>query len=436
MDGLIEYSNRYNGVTKIFKIIQGATLLKPPHINQAFETALILAQQLKIYSIYRFVESTALDWKITTLRVDKELAAQQFAPYQAQAEKLDKEINMHKNSQNKLSTGLSYIELGNLYLKAGDVTEAFRSYERVYKYYEAGDIYSYFPQWCATMIIERRYDQLQQVYPKEAIPIEKKKREQYTTLLVFQALRCLYQGFQNDFLQIIKDELQHDCIVEDENLLLVTSLREIGVFITVCALARLSRSQVQDLLKSDSIRFFVTQDNECLNILECYISLDYKTLISKLKLFYQEYNQDFIFKKFNFSEILTDKLVKQYLLPYKKISIQKVVNIMGLNQDLALDYLKKLIQNNQINFLYDPIEEVLVQKETEKTKKYETYQKAVKVIASFLHKKQKQMLRYHLGIVHSENGSKNKQDVIELGNMHGFSSLNKVINNFMNFESR
>lgn len=114
---------------------------------------------------------------------------------------------MHKNSQNKLSTGLSYIELGNLFLKAGDVTEAYRSYERVYNYYEAGDIYSYFPQWSACMLVERRYEQLKQITPKEPIPIEKKKREQYTTLIIFQALRCLYQGDMNDFLQIIKDEI-------------------------------------------------------------------------------------------------------------------------------------------------------------------------------------------------------------------------------------
>jgi len=45
-----------------------------------------------------------------------------------------------------------------------------------------------------------------------------------------------------EFLNIIKDNIQHDYVIEEENLLMVSSLREIGVFVTVCALARYSRA--------------------------------------------------------------------------------------------------------------------------------------------------------------------------------------------------
>ena len=60
------------------------------------------------------------------------------------------------------------------------MTEAFRSYERVFNYYESGDPFAYYVQWCVTMLIERRYDQLRSIAP--TIPIDKKRREQYTTI--------------------------------------------------------------------------------------------------------------------------------------------------------------------------------------------------------------------------------------------------------------
>lgn len=64
--------------------------------------------------------------------------------------------------------------------------------------------------------------------------------------------------------------------------------------------------------------------------------------------------------KFTFSEIIYDKITRLYLQPYKKIHVMKVISTIGMDSVSGLEYLKKMISNNSINFLYDPIDQVLV----------------------------------------------------------------------------
>ena len=81
MENIKEYCSRFSGITRVFKAVQAATLLKQPFIVQGFDLALEFAQQDNILKIYRYIESTALDWKVSGLKIDKDTATAQFKAY-------------------------------------------------------------------------------------------------------------------------------------------------------------------------------------------------------------------------------------------------------------------------------------------------------------------------------------------------------------------
>ena len=93
----------------------------------------------------------------------------------------------------------------------------------------------------------------------------------------------------------------------------------------MCVLMKYDRKPTQDILKNETIRFFLTQDHIYLEILEFYINLNYRDLMNRLKIIIGQYEQDYIFKRYKFDDIIVDKVVKLYLLPYNKISVKKVI---------------------------------------------------------------------------------------------------------------
>lgn len=78
-------------------------------------------------------------------------------------------------------------------------------------------------------------------------------------------------------------------------------------------------------------------------MLEAYIELDYKYIFSRLRLLMNEFSNEYLFRILQFYEIISDNLFKQYLFPFKKISMDKVAATLDLNQEIALEYVKRLI---------------------------------------------------------------------------------------------
>eukprot|EP00825_Cyclidium_porcatum_P043130 TRINITY_DN6052_c0_g1_i9.p1 TRINITY_DN6052_c0_g1~~TRINITY_DN6052_c0_g1_i9.p1 ORF type:complete len:219 (+),score=49.86 TRINITY_DN6052_c0_g1_i9:33-689(+) len=136
-----------------------------------------------------------------------------------------------------------------------------------------------------------------------------------------------------------------------------------------------------------------------------FINLKFDFFIKQLTQLQSQFEYDpFISQVFGslFDKILI-KTIKIYLTPFSQISFTQIAADLQVDLSQLQAIIIDLIKEKRIQYQYDPIEQIIILKNTEQVARYKRYKKAVKVIQKYLKDKQFLLLKNELNKLRLQN---------------------------------
>jgi len=147
------------------------------------------------------------------------------------------------------------------------------------------------------------------------------------------------------------------------------------------------------------VKGLLNQNPNAQKFLEAFYAADYKVSAANLIQMIKTLDSDMYMRQNRelFHKMILDKMIKQYLQPITRISINKMSHTLNLPTEMLIEFLKELIRNKDISFLIDPVDMVLVAKKEKKKTKEDVMDQALKLTTNYVLEKTLAILRYNLG---------------------------------------
>ncbi|CAD8062186.1 unnamed protein product [Paramecium sonneborni] len=269
------------------------------------------------------------------------------------------QIQQTKNIQNRNALKESFIQLGDLYFRFGDLGEAYAAYYKAHENNQTQEALDYANSWVTCMILSNNYMHYKviNVNPKD------QNIKAYQKWLLLSAIRNYvrmdYKNFLNDLLQIDTNNL--------ESVVFITSYFDLSKYFAIASLITKLPKDVIELLQHPFIIRILDVDPSVLETLNCYIDYDFVQLIMKSQLLIDELQRDIISAPVlqQIKEKIIYTLLKQYIINFKRMSLNSLAKLLNIKEFQAQELVEKLIKAENLNYVIDPIDMIVHEKYTD-----------------------------------------------------------------------
>ncbi|CAD8151213.1 unnamed protein product [Paramecium pentaurelia] len=291
------------------------------------------------------------------------------------------QIQQTKNLQNRNALKELFIQLGDLYLKYGDLVEAYAAYYKAHENNQTQEALDYANSWVTCMILSNNYMHYKviNVNPKD------QDVKGYQKWLLLSAIRNYvrmdYKNFLIDLLQIDANYL--------EQVEFITSYFDLSKYFAIASLITKLPKDIIETLQHPFIIRILDADPSVLETLNCYIDYDFVQLIQKSQLLIIELDRDVISAPLipQIKEKIINTLLKQYIINFKRMSLISLANLLNLKQFEAQDLVEKLIRSESLNYVIDPIDMIVHEKYSHEQQQIrQCHQLGVTVLKALDHK--------------------------------------------------
>ena len=236
----------------------------------------------------------------------------------------------------------SIYELGDLYYSKGNPHEALKTYIR------AKDVLTDLEEQCEQALMMAKASYFHNNFPYTLNQASKAfKSNSAVTRAKAHALAGLCYIKNKDYKYAFKELSQLNVHIKGELTEFFTST-DILNYCVIVGLASSDRDELQALTINKEFSLFLDEEVELKDIIDCYLACKYTELITKVRFLVESLTCDF-----NIGDVIQDalreirdKMVASYIVPFKRIRIDKIAEVFGGNPE---EVLIKLITQNKIS---------------------------------------------------------------------------------------
>eukprot|EP00825_Cyclidium_porcatum_P043128 TRINITY_DN6052_c0_g1_i3.p1 TRINITY_DN6052_c0_g1~~TRINITY_DN6052_c0_g1_i3.p1 ORF type:complete len:327 (+),score=53.85 TRINITY_DN6052_c0_g1_i3:140-1120(+) len=292
-------------------------------------------------------------------------------------------------------------------MKVGDLNSAQAQFEKALNYNQ-GDMnpIDIVIPLINALFYQRKFDNIKQLYIKynKYLLSNQVLLSQIAQIHIIMLLQFITsndcQGFLNLFLSSV---LVLDNVGQDINK--ITLLSDLCIYLVLVSLAEKNREEIISIYMNPNTKSLLEFNQVAQDLFNNFINLKFDFFIKQLTQLQSQFEYDpFISQVFGslFDKILI-KTIKIYLTPFSQISFTQIAADLQVDLSQLQAIIIDLIKEKRIQYQYDPIEQIIILKNTEQVARYKRYKKAVKVIQKYLKDKQFLLLKNELNKLRLQN---------------------------------
>ncbi|CAD8069335.1 unnamed protein product [Paramecium sonneborni] len=268
------------------------------------------------------------------------------------------QIQQTKNLQNRNALKESFIQLGDLYYRFGDLAEAYGAYYKAHENNQAQEALDYANSWVTCMILSNNYMHYKVINVNSKDSDVKGYQKWLLLSAIRNYVRMDYKNFLNDLLSIDTKNL--------ESVEFITSYFDLSKYFAIASLTTKLPKDIIEILQHPFIVRILDADPSVLETLNCYIDYDFVQLIQKSQLLINELERDIISAPVlqQIKEKIISTLLKQYIINFSRMTLKSLANLLNIKDFQAQELVEKLIKAENLNYVVDPIDMIVHEKYT------------------------------------------------------------------------
>ncbi|KAI9838572.1 MAG: hypothetical protein M1819_004884 [Sarea resinae] len=285
----------------------------------------------------------------------------------AETEKLEFELKGYKNNLIKESIRMGNEDLGLLYHRIGDLSQAYKCYSRMRDYCTTPkNVFDMNMRLVVTCIEQGNWmsvlSNVQKIQNLLHNPDDEAKFQPYVC-----ASRGLAQLGAGNYKEAAVSFLRTDPSLGSQFKHVLTS-NDVAVYGGICALASMDRAELQDqVLKNSSFRNFLALEPHIRRAITLFCNSKYSQCLDILEAYKTDYLLD-IYLQPHVADLyrsVRTKSIVQYFIPFSTVTLDSMAQAFGTDEGSIEDELVAMIQSGALNARIDTQNKVLTAIQTD-----------------------------------------------------------------------